>query len=274
VSGGAPLASAFDRATAVEPAGTAAGGVWSATVDESWSAPVGPNGGYIAAIVLRAMEAELADEARSARSLTLHYLRPPAAGPLDVEVTVQRSGRRMSTLTARATQGGRLHVLAIAAFGGGVEGPIDFRPRPPAVAPADELTPSPAAPQVPISAHFDMRPAIGAAPFSGAAEALSGGWLRLHEPRPLDAPVLALYADAWWPPVFARMTELNPVPTVDLTIHFRDPGAAAALDPAEPVLAVFRSGASSDGFVEEDGELWSRDGVLLAQSRQLAVFLT
>jgi hypothetical protein len=41
----------------------------------------------------------------------------------------------------------------------------------------------------------------------------------------------------------------------------------------EPVLAVFRSHTSAHGFFEEDGELWSRDGVLLAQSRQLALLL-
>ena len=61
------------------------------------------------------------------------------------------------------------------------------------------------------------------------------------------------------------------VPTIDLTIHFRTalPLAGAASD--DFVLAVFRSHLARDGFVEENGEIWSRDGTLLAESRQLAL---
>ena len=39
-------------------------------------------------------------------------------------------------------------------------------------------------------------------------------------------------------------------------------------------LVVFRSQMAADGFVEEDGEVWSRDGRLLAHSRQLALTLS
>ena len=55
-------------------------------------------------------------------------------------------------------------------------------------------------------------------------------------------------------------------------MHFRAPAAAAAIA-EEPVLAVFRSSTAAGGFFEEDGQLWSRDGVLLAHSRQLALIL-
>ena len=61
-------------------------------------------------------------------------------------------------------------------------------------------------------------------------------------------------------------------PTIDLTVHFRAPAAAAAIV-EEPVLAVFRSSTAAGGFFEEDGELWSAAGVLLAHSRQLALLV-
>jgi len=56
-------------------------------------------------------------------------------------------------------------------------------------------------------------------------------------------------------------------------VHFRTPLPPSGAAPADAYLAVFRSGPARHGFVEEDGELWSRDGTLLAQSRQLALLL-
>ena len=55
---------AFDAATETTPAGD---GLHTAVCDTAWSAPRGPNGGYLAAIVLRAMQAEVADPDRAPR---------------------------------------------------------------------------------------------------------------------------------------------------------------------------------------------------------------
>ena len=59
------------------------------------------------------------------------------------------------------------------------------------------------------------------------------------------------------------------VPTIDLTVHLRHP----VTDPSGWCLVVFQTRLVANGYLEEDGEVWSEDGRLLAHSRQLAVAL-
>jgi acyl-CoA thioesterase len=266
--GEALTATAFQRDTAVTALGD---GRFSARCDPAWFAPRGPNGGYLAAIVLRALAAVVGDAARAPRSLTLHYLRPPAAGDLEIAVEVQRTGRRLTTLAARLEQDGRLCVLAIGAFSEDFESIGEYADEPPAVPRPEALEPAPRSDLMPAIAHrFEMRPALGGVPFAGGEEALTGGWIAFADgPQALDAPALAMLTDAWLPAPFARLSEPVGAPTIDLTIHFRAPELVVA----EPVLAVFRSRFAHAGFFEEDGELWSADGRLLAQSRQLGLLL-
>jgi acyl-CoA thioesterase len=256
---------AFARATAVERLDD---GAWGARCDGAWSTQLGPNGGYLAAIVLRAMTAELDDAERLPRSLTCHYLRPPAAGEVRIDVAIERSGRTLSTATARMSQDGRDCVIAVGAFAIELDGVLEYAAAAPEV-PDPEATPRlPPVREVPMTQNFEMRPALGAPLFAGADEAVSGGWLRFAEPAPLDAPALAMLADAWWPSPMPRLTRPAALPTIDLTVHFRSQPVADG-----PVLAVFRSSTAAGGFFEEDGEVWSRDGVLLAHSRQLALLV-
>ena len=65
------------------------------------------------------------------------------------------------------------------------------------------------------------------------------------------------------------MAERMAVPTIDLTVHFRDEPPQRH----EWCLVRFRTRVVARGFLEEDGEVWSRDGRLLAMSRQLGVLL-
>jgi acyl-CoA thioesterase len=142
-------------------------------------------------------------------------------------------------------------------------------PRPGNILNVDEVEPVPQERAlVPIAQRFVVQPALGAGPFSEADEALTGGWIAFREGAPpLDAFALAMLADAWIPSPFMRLDRPVGAPTVDLTIHFRAPDLAAEW----PVLCVFRSHFAHGGFFEEDGELWSTDGRLLAQSRQLGL---
>jgi acyl-CoA thioesterase len=144
------------------------------------------------------------------------------------------------------------------------------RSDPPEVPLPEDLQPVPRPKELPpFGNHFDYRFTVGAPPFSGAEEALTGGWLRLSEERPLDAALTVALTDSWPPAVFTASTGPLAVPTLDLTVHLR----AALPRPGDWVLGRFRTRAARAGFLDEDGELWSRDGELLAQSRQLALAL-
>ena len=263
----------FDFATAIEPLGN---GRYSARMDTGWWVVRGPNGGYVAAVLLRALADAAGDAARAPRSLTVHYASAPEEGPVEIDVRVERRGRSLSSLSARMTQDGRLVALALAAFSAPWPDRHDFDglTPPDAGRPGEGVLPDrPRELLPPIARRWDFRGAIGAEPFSGADEAVTGGWLRLAEPRVADALVVAAMTDAWFPAAFTRLTEPAGLPTIDLTIHFRAPlpleGAAAD----DWLLAVFRSRYAREGFVEEDGEIWSAGGLLVAQSRQLAVMV-
>jgi acyl-CoA thioesterase len=269
----APATTAFDRDTAVEPLGD---GRFRATMVRDWFAPRGPNGGYVAAVLVRALEQVVDDPRRAPRSLTCHYLRPPAEGPCEIVVAVEREGRSLTSLSARLEQYGRPMVLALAAFGGDFAPVAEYDTPPPAVGPVPTELGLPRAPNPlvpPIASRFMLEPAFGPELFSGADQAVVGGWLRLAEPREADAALVALYTDAWLPSPWPRLREANPAPTVDLTIHFRARLPLAGADPAAPLLARFRSSTSRDGFFEEDGEVWEPDGTLVAQSRQLGILI-
>jgi acyl-CoA thioesterase len=121
--------------------------------------------------------------------------------------------------------------------------------------------------------HIVLQPRIDGRPFSGEERPMViRAWMGLVEPRPIDALSLAFFSDALIPAPYMRMTEWSAVPTVDLTVHFRDrmrPGPDA--DPRELCLAQTTSELIDDGFFVEDGLIWAADGTLLAHSRQLAI---
>ena len=211
----------FERDTAVEPDGELA---FTCRIEPGWWVVAGPNGGYIGAILSRALA---------------------------------------------AVGGERPAAMAMAVLADDREESLGFdRSEPPEVSPPEELEPTPRPKELPpFGGHFDYRFALGPPPFSGAEDALTGGWLRLSEDRSLDAALTVALTDSWPPAVFTRSTSPLAVPTLDLTVHLR----GALPRQGDWVLGRFRTRVARAGFLEEDGELWSRDGELLAQSRQLAL---
>lgn len=261
----------FDDDTAVQ---RVSGDTFRATIDRKWWVLRGPNGGYVAAILERAMTAAVDDPARPARSITVHFLTPPDAGPVDVHTQIERQGRALTSTSARLVQGDRLIATAVGAFSARRDA-IEYSEVEMPNVPLPDEVPSRALEGAPAhAAMFDWRPAIGPVPFEEGDQAITGGWFRLREPQVADPVVLTSYADGWFPALFFRTREPVGVPTVDFTVHFR---ASLPLPNARPddfYLVVFRAPLAHEGFVVEDGEIWSEDGRLVAQVRQLAVVLS
>jgi acyl-CoA thioesterase len=266
----------FDRDTAVRPLG---GGRYEATMSKDWWILRGPNGGYVAAVLLRALTEAVGDPGRAPRSLTIHYTAPPMEGTVVIETRLERVGRSLTFISGRMLQGERLLALALGAFSAPWQSHIEIHHARMPDVPSPEATPvMPSRPggDLPMHERYEYRWALGGVPFSGAEAAELGGWIRLAEPRLVDATVAAAIADAWPPtlmPVLTSSSKVTGFPTVDLTLHFRTRLPIAGAAPGDWTLAVFRAREVREGFFEEDGELWSVDGQLLAHSRQLAILM-
>ena len=104
----------FDADTAVRPDGD---GRYTATLTDRWTALGGaPNGGYMLAVALRALQADMPFPDPLVTSA--HFLRPGLIGPAEIRTQVVRAGRRVATGEASLIQEGREIVRLLATFGG------------------------------------------------------------------------------------------------------------------------------------------------------------
>lgn len=285
----APQRVGFDEAIEIRRTGDLS---FSANVDPSWDGPLTTHGGILAALVLRAIDDVVNPEnALQVRTLGLHYLRPPAHGPIEIEVEQLRAGRRFANTQARIKQGDRLCVTALAIHSArGLPKVAAFQAAPPRVDPAPPL----GAVQtgmyehghtlaegwlemhekaVPFFHQLMIAPRFGTPIFSGkpAPEGSgeeNGGWVRLPQQRAVDPALLALYVDAFWPSALQPLTVPAMAPTLDLTIHFRAELPPEGL-PDQALLVHNTTFALEDGTSDSDSRVFTADGRLLAQARQL-----
>ncbi len=260
----------FSTATAVERRGD---GRYRAWLTDEWNGSAAPNGGMLAATVVRAVEAEAGESAPPVRIVSAQYLDAPAPGEVEILVERLRAGKRVAAYAARIVQAERLLVTVNVVLSASRPATLT-RSTPPPSAPAADTLPVldlPAAPgRPPVFAKLEMRSVFGELPMAGARDALAGGWVSLRGDRePLDAARLVALCDLWWPAIFPVLDAPDGAPTLQLTVMLRDTG----FDVRPPILARFETQTVSEGHFEERGELSAADGRLLAESVQLALLL-
>ena len=238
----------FYQQTAVSPQGESR---WQAEVHRGWRIGSVANGGYVLALVGRALSAALNQP--DPLSINAFYLAPVALG--EVEVAVQSLSETRSTHFASADlkQEGELKLRATAAYTDldKLKGPDWTNVTPPDV-PSFENAASLA------MSHLEIHQSIGKT--NGTGEFVA--WLAHKDgaaPGPID---LLMFADIMPPPIFTIYGAYGWVPTVELTVQVRRKPAAG------PLLARHTTRQVTHGVAETDTEIWDIEGDLVAMARQ------
>lgn len=272
----------FEADTRVEPvpaeAGDAAAAAraarYRAHLSQDWEI-WGPNGGYLAAIALRAAGHEAAIPRPA--TFAAHFLRVGRFAPVEIEVEVLRRGRRSESLRVGVAQEGRPLLEALvrtAAEGPGLVhrfgGPPESPPPEELPEPA-QLRPEDAGPPFPFWRNLDTRvcePERFTERFGERRprDPVWREWYRFR-PRPtfddpfVDAGRSLLILDTMsWPA--ACQPHPDPgfqAPNLDVAVWFHE----AAPD-SEWLLSDHVSPVAGGGLMGATGRVWSRDGRLLA----------
>ncbi len=260
----------YRAATNVIPQGD---GRWTGEFIDGWDIVGRTNGGYMLAIASRASSLAAGD--RVPVTITGHFTYPGHPGPISIETEVVRSGRRLSVVRARLIQDERTLLETLGTFAEQEDGPIEIvlsDATPYDLPPPDQCVRALPASEAPFPPPFvgmvDMRPGprladlFSTGPYGDAA---LEGWFTLLDDEPLDAHALMLASDAFPPTAFTSGLPVGWTPTLELTVHVRDPY------PKGFIKCEFRSRFVTGGYIEEDGLMWDEDNRLVAQSRQLAM---
>jgi len=254
---------ALSEATRIEPAGD---GSFTAELDPEWTVGGRPHGGYLMAVLGRAVLATTPDHPHPL-SASAVYASSPQVGPARVSVEVVRQGKFASQVRARLTQADK--TLIESQFVTGLLDPdADERftdAPPPEIPPFDECERSSVAPTggdflLPMLARVAQR--ISRASFLDARADVRG-WLAFDDGSPFD-PLSLLYVADSFPPPTLTLGSVGWVPTLELTVYLR------AIPAPGPLRVRQRSRVVAGGLVDVVCEAWdSRDRVVL-QATQLA----
>jgi acyl-CoA thioesterase len=260
--------SEFDLATALSGDGP----VFTTALDDRWDALAGVNGGFMLALVTRALGRVMPFP--DPLVVSGFFLRPGKPGPATISTEVIRAGKTTAFGQASLLLDGKevLRVTgaftdleAAAARGGPVYDAGDM----PALPPPDACAAVTAMvlPGITVAERFEYRAAR--LPHWAAGEQPSGNpgyelWMRFGDGREPDLASLPLIVDAAAPAVL----EVGAVSTtVELTVHLR-------AKPAPGWLACrITTRHVSGGYHEEDFDVWDSTGKLVAQSRQLGLIV-
>jgi acyl-CoA thioesterase len=262
--------SAFDAATTVRrrcagPPQEGESATYDVDLDAGWSIGGRPNGGYLLAVVANAVLD--ASGRQHALATSGHFLRPPQGGPAEIRVEVMKTGRTVAAARAALWQHGKPCLDVLVTAGDLPKDDPEHVGVAPPVMPPPEQCRARQQDDIPVELldHVDVRLDPETVPFhQRTGRPVIRGWMRFHDGADADALALLLAVDVCPPTVF-HLGRMGWAPTVELTCLLRG-------EPAPGWLA-FEAKATmlAGGWFDEEATVWDSAGLLVAQSRQLAL---
>ncbi|MFK8024471.1 MAG: acyl-CoA thioesterase [Ilumatobacter sp.] len=265
----------LERATSVTHTGE---GRYVAELDPEWEI-WGPQGGYLAAVALRAAGAATG-RARPA-SVAAHFVGAGTSGPVEIDVVTNRETRVATSVSFRVVQHserGERAILTGSAWGvddglpgleHGVEPPVE--PFTPDGLPdiRELLAGADAPPPHPFWLNVEQRPLAWIDDWDARepGEPRQQHWYRFVDGATFDEPwldacrgLVVLDVDSWGSATRAHPSPLEHfAPTIELAVRFVGDGRGSPW-----LFSDARAPVAANGLVAHAGEIWAADGRIVA----------
>ena len=242
---------------------------FSGSITENWSINGVPNGGYLMAILAKAMLQQ--SEMKSTPIITANFLNRCEPGGARVLIEKMSASRQFDRLQASLYQNGKEKIRSFGTFANENNACVveSYEVSGPQISMLEKCISVPEIPNYPFFSQVDIRldPTCAgwmSGKLSDTSE--SKGWIKFKNDRPLDLLSILLIADSFPPAVMSSQGMVAWVPTLEFSANIRNIPTTAWLK------CIFRTRFITCGLLEEDGEIWDQTDQLIAISRQIAQY--
>jgi hypothetical protein len=242
---------------------------FTGVVSDNWSVNGIPNGGYLMAMIAKAMLRK--SDKKETPTVTANYVSRCVPGEAEIAISEIACSRQFTRFEARLSQEGKEKIRAFGTFASEKNGCAvqRYETRAPELAPIGECVQMPPLPKYTLFHNLDLRldpTCAGWLTGKLADVSQNKGYFGFADGRHVDLLALFLIIDAMPPAVLATQGRNAWVPTIELSVNIRN------LPKAGRLRCSLRTRFITCGLLEADGEVWDEGGNLAAISRQIAQF--
>lgn len=254
----------FDQDTALQKRHD---GVFEGEISSSWSVNGNPNGGYLMAIMAKAMTAH--SDKQSLPIVTANYISRCVPGRAEIRIEEISRSSQFNRYEARLYQEGKEKVRAMGTFSlEKCESVFEhYETGAPGIAPIDSCVPVAGSDLYSLFLNLDMRldpESAGWMRGKTSDRSEQKGRVRFRDGRGYDPLSLLLIADSIPPAIFVTHGPTAWVPTIELSTSIRN------MPKTEWLTFSLRTRFVTCGLLEADCEVWDDAGSLVSISRQIA----